>query len=55
MLRHATIESLYLEEAQAFVDTITEKYVLVNLKYSWNATTGIHRFDICYADRNMWR
>ena len=54
-MKHEVIESLSLEEAQAKVDILTEAYVIVSLKYSWNGVTGMHRFDVSYVEKNLWR
>ena len=50
-----TIESSDLDLANLQVDFYKEKYVVVKVDYTWDSVSEMHRFDIYYVDRDLWR
>ena len=54
-MEHAMIESIDLDMALLHLDFYKEKYVVVKVDYTWNTVSEMHRFDIYYVDRDLWR
>ena len=54
-MKYAMIENSDLDFANLQVDIFKEKYVVVKVDYTWNAVSEMHRFDIYYVDRDLWR
>lgn len=54
-MKCAMIESGDLDFANLQVEFYKEKYVVVKVDYTWNAVSEMHRFDIYYVDRDLWR
>ena len=54
-MKYVMIESRDLDFANSQVDIYKEKYVVVKVDYIWNSASEMHRFDIWYVDRDLWR
>lgn len=54
-MKYVMIESRDLDFANSQVDIYKEKYVVVKVDYIWNSVSEMHRFDIYYVDRDLWR
>ena len=54
-MEYAMIESRDLDMALLHLDFYKEKYVVVKVDYTWNSVSEMHRFDICYVEKDLWR
>lgn len=54
-MKYVMIESRDLDFINLQVDFYKEKYVVVKVDYTWDGIREMHRFDIYYVDRDLWR
>lgn len=54
-MEFTTIEDRYLELAENKVELIRNNNVIVELNYVYDPIVEIHRFEVYYVPKNLWR